>query len=162
MRASYCDGKTERWNAVRGAAFWFALLLSVVPSFRRLSAQVSFQLSLGPRYTTPLVHDSIVTAIDVRPALAPAVALAATTPIEPGWTAEGLADVSWSALERHDAGGPTVDLGSVTTLAVEVGMRRTLPAGLSCRLSVGGLKYLSGDQTGIFRDGSGGVFPLGG
>src|SRR5438093_4134574 len=38
----------------------------VLPSFRRLSAQVSLQLSLGARYTSTMVHDSIVTRSEER------------------------------------------------------------------------------------------------
>ncbi len=146
---------------VSAAGIWLALLLSVIPSFRRLSAQASVQLSLGARYTSTMVHDSIVTAIDVRPTLAPSLAVTAATAIEHGWTADGTIDVSWSTLERHDQGGPTVGLGSLTTLAVVIGVRRALAAGLAGRLAVGGLKYFPGENTGIFRDGSGGVFPLG-
>ena len=146
---------------VSAAGIWLALLLSVIPSFRRLSAQASVQLSLGARYTSTMVHDSIVTAIDVRPTLAPSLAVTAATAIEHGWTADGTIDVSWSTLERHDQGGPTVGLGSLTTLAVVIGIRRALAAGLAGRLAVGGLKYFPGESTGIFRDGSGGVFPLG-
>jgi len=146
---------------VSAAGIWLALLLSVIPSFRRLSAQASVQLSLGARYTSTMVHDSIVTAIDVRPTLAPSLAVTAATAIEHGWTADGTIDVSWSTLERHDQGGPTVGLGSLTTLAVVIGVRRALAAGLAGRLAVGGLKYFPGESTGIFRDGSGGVFPLG-
>ena len=146
---------------VSAAGIWLALLLSVIPSFRRLSAQASVQLSLGARYTSTMVHDSIVTAIDVRPTLAPSLAVTAATAIEHGWTADGTIDVSWSTLERHDQGGPTVGLGSLTTLAVVIGVRRALAAGLAGRLAVGGLKYFPGESTGICRDGSGGVFPLG-
>ena len=146
---------------VSAAGTWLALLLSVIPSFRRLSAQASVQLSLGARYTSTMVRDSIVTAIDVRPTLAPSLAVTAATAIEHGWTADGTIDVSWSTLERHDQGGPTVGLGSLTTLAVVIGVRRALAAGLAGRLAVGGLKYFPGESTGIFRDGSGGVFPLG-
>src|SRR6266508_1709918 len=65
------------------------LLLSASPPVRLsalsdLSAQLSLQPSLGLRYTSALVHDSIVTTVDVRPALAPALALTAATPLEPG------------------------------------------------------------------------------
>jgi len=148
------DGRTAR-------AVFALILLSISPTVR-LSAQVSLQAAAGVRYTSTLVHDSIVTGVDVRPRLAPAFSVTATTPIQHGWAVAGIADLSWSTLERHDQGGPTVDLGGLTTLAVEVGVRHPLVTGLSGRLVVGGLKYFPGNETGIFRDGSGGILPLGG
>lgn len=148
------DGRTV------GAALALAVL-SVSPAVR-LAAQISWSLAAGARYTTTMVHDSIVTPLDVRPALAPAFTLAAATPLQPGWSGEALLDVSWSALERHDQGGLTTGLGNVTTLAVAIGVRREFPAGLSARLAMGALKYFPASETGIFRQGSGGLFPLGG
>ncbi len=41
----------------------------------RLTAQASFSASLGARYTTTLVHDSIVAPFDVRIGLSPAAGL---------------------------------------------------------------------------------------
>ncbi len=136
------------------------LLIAATPYC--LTAQVSLHLAAGARYTSTLVHDSIVTPIDVRPALAPALAVTAAKPIRHDWSAEATLDFSWGALERHDQGAGTVDLGSLSTLALEVGFRRRLPAGFSARFAVGGLKYFSSNETGIFRAGSGGVFALGG
>ncbi|HEU5261875.1 MAG TPA: hypothetical protein VFU41_10705 [Gemmatimonadales bacterium] len=149
-----------RRSGGRAVGSCLALLLTVCPP-DRLSAQVTLQPSLGFRYTSTLVHDSIVSAIAVRPALAPALALTAATPIKPGWSAEATVDFSWSHLARHEAGA-TVELGGLSTLAVQFGFRRQLPAGLSGRFSVGGLKYLPSEQSGIFRAGAGGVFALGG
>jgi hypothetical protein len=143
-----------------GATLFLAVLC--ISATVRLSAQVTFQTAAGVRYTSTMVHDSIVTGVDVRPRLAPALSVTATTPIQHGWAVEGIADLSWSTLQRHDEGGPTVDLGGLTTLAVEVGVRHPLVTGLSGRLAVGGLKYFPGNETGIFRDGSGGILPLGG
>ncbi|HMJ59173.1 MAG TPA: hypothetical protein VK467_08555, partial [Gemmatimonadales bacterium] len=52
------------------------------------------------------------------------------------------------------------DAGSFTTVAFTVGLRREFVPGVSARAGVGGLRYLA-DQTGVFREGSGGIFPLG-
>jgi hypothetical protein len=140
-------------------AVLFLTVLSVGPTVR-LAAQVSFQAAVGVRYTSTMVHDSIVTAVDLRPTLAPTLSLAATAPMQHGWSAEGMVDVSWSTLERHDQGGPTVGLGGLATVAAAIGVRRPLAPGLSARLAIGGLKYFPGEQTGVFQGGSGGVFPL--
>ena len=138
-----------------------ALLLSAGPQIR-LSAQLLIQPSVGLRYTTTLVHDSIVTAFDVRPALAPAFVVTIATPLRQRWTAGAALDFVTSELRRHDANGTTADLGRLSALAVTVELWRELPHGFVIGAEVGGLKYLPADQTGIFRAGTGGVLALGG
>jgi hypothetical protein len=129
-----------------------------------LSAQVSVRLSAGARYTTTLVRDSIVTKFSVRPAIAPALALTAGTPLDTTgkWTVEAIIDWSHSDLVRHDQDGSTQSLGGLGTISVSVGMRRRLQSWLSARASVGGLKYLPASQSGIFSLGGGSLFALGG
>jgi hypothetical protein len=129
-----------------------------------LSAQVSVRLSAGARYTTTLVRDSIVTKFSVRPAIAPALALTAGTPLDTTgkWTVEAIIDWSHSDLVRHDQDGSTQSLGGLGTISVSVGMRRRLQSWLSARASVGGLKYLPVSQSGIFSLGTGSLFALGG
>lgn len=144
-----------------GSVSVLAGLLAVVPAFRHLAAQVSLHFSAGARYTSALVHDSIVTPFDVRPAIAPALAVTAATPLAGGWAAQATLDFSPSTLRRHDADGTTADLGRVSTLAFTVGLRRQLPAGITAGAGIGGLKYFPADETGIFRLGSGTVAGLG-
>jgi hypothetical protein len=153
------DGRTDR--RTDGRKMWLAIALVSVSPCVRLSAQLSLQPSLGLRYGSTLVHDSVVTGIDLRPALAPAAAVIAATPLKQGWSAEATVDFSWSALERHERGA-TIELGTLSALAVQLGFRRRLPAGLSARASIGGLKYLPSTRSGIFRSGAGGIFALGG
>ncbi|HEX4628248.1 MAG TPA: hypothetical protein VH137_05595 [Gemmatimonadales bacterium] len=148
--------RETRWRAVPLTGALLAVGLGAP-----LCAQLSVQLAGGVRATSTLVHDSIVTRVDVRPALEPSLAVAATVPLEARWSAEALLDVSWGSLERHDRGGPTVDLGRLGTVALEVGVRRPLFAGLSARIAVGALKYVPSGGTDLFRGSSGGVFPLG-
>jgi len=144
------DGMMVRWKAL--------LLLSIVPSFQ-LSAQVSFHIALGARYSSTLVHDSVVTAFDLRPALAPAFLVSARDELRPGWSADVTLDVTPSGMRRHERSG-SFDTGSFTAVAFTVGLRRQFAPGVSARAGVGGLRYLA-DQTGVFREGSGGIFPLG-
>lgn len=115
------------------------------------------QLSAGVRYASALVHDSIVTPFDVRPALAPAVTLAAVAPLQHAWAAQAALDYSRGTIERHDAGGSTVDLGSVTTLAFTVGLTHRLHSGFLATVAVGEIKYLPSEATGVFRSGSGAI-----
>jgi hypothetical protein len=134
------------------------VVLAVYPP-TRLTAQVSFHIALGARYSSTLVHDSLVTPLDLRPALAPALLVSLRDELRPGWSADATLDVSPSGLRRHETGG-SFDVGSVTAVAFTVGLRRHFAPGASARLGVGGLRYLA-SQTGVFREGSGGVFPLG-
>ena len=134
------------------------LVLAVGPS-GRLTAQVSFHVALGARYSSALVHDSIGTPVDLRPTIAPAFLVAARQVLNPRWSADITLDVAPSGLRRHETGG-SFDAGSVTTAAFTVGLRRALPWGLSGRAGFGALRYL-GASDGVFREGSGGLFPLG-
>ena len=135
------------------------IVLSAVWPSGRLAAQVSFHVALGARYSSTLVHDSIVTPFDLRPALAPALLLSVRDELRPGWSADATLDVSPSGLRRHEDSG-SFDAGSFTALAFTVGLQRQFAAGVSARVGVGGMRYAAG-QTGVFREGSGGIFPLG-
>jgi hypothetical protein len=118
-------------------------------------------VSAGARYSTALVRDSIVTPFDLHPALAPAVALTLTLPFERGWAAQVTLDFSTGAVRRHDAGETSTAFGRVSTAAFLVGLERRLPAGFSARIGVGGLKYIPGENSGMFRSGSGALTGLG-
>jgi hypothetical protein len=105
------------------------------------------------------VHDSLVQPFDLRPALAPALLVTVREELRPGWSVDGTIDVTPSSMRRHE-GSQTFDAGSFAALAFTVGVRREISAGLSARAGIGALKYAAG-QTGLFREGSGGLFPLG-
>ncbi len=137
------------------------LFLLVAGSATHLTAQTSFHATLGVRYTSSLVHDSIVTPLDVRADLAPALTGAVDLPLSGPWKLELLADVSTSPVRRHDAGGFTAPITRVWTVGVAVGLRRRLRAWLEGRGAVGGMKYLPAASVGVFSSGSGGVIPFG-
>jgi hypothetical protein len=121
----------------------------------RLSAQVSVHLSAGARYTSTLVHDSLgVDAIDTRPRIGPAFTAGVSTPLEERWSVEALLDFSTSGLESS-FDGATTDLGSLGALAFAVVVHRRIAGPLTARLGVGALKYLPGEDEGIFRSGAG-------
>ncbi len=141
-----------------GATTLIAFGLTGYPT-TRLTAQVSFHLAAGVRYSSILVHDSIVAPVDLQPALAPTLLLTVRGALKSGWAADATLDLSPSGLRRHEAGG-TFDAGSFTAVAFTVGLCRTVIPGLAARVGAGGLTY-SADQTGVFREGSGGLFPLG-
>jgi hypothetical protein len=125
----------------------------------RLTAQVSFHVSVGARYTSTMVHDSIGGPFDVRPALAPALLVIVRSELKLGWSVDGSIDVSPSSLQRHETTG-TFDAGTFTAIAFTIGLRREIEWGLSGRAGIGALKYAAPDR-GLFREGSGGLFPIG-
>jgi hypothetical protein len=146
------------WRSGRATAAIAAALTTCPPG--PLTAQVAFELSAGVRYSSTLVHDSIVTPLDVRPDVAPALTGAVDLPLTPPWKLEVLADLSTSTLRRHDAGGGTVPITRVWMFGVSVGLRRQLNPWLEGRAAVGGLKYLPAASIGLFSAGSG-LMPYG-
>jgi hypothetical protein len=120
---------------------------------------MSFHATLGARYSSTLVHDSIVTPLDVRADVGPMLVLSAALPLAGPWKLELLTDLATSPLRRHDAGSATT-IARVWTLGVSVGLRRRLEPWLEGRAAVGGLKYVAPGSVGLFSAGSG-VIPYG-
>jgi len=145
---------------VKSPAVVCAALLLASPGPRRLGAQVSVAVTAGVRYSSTIVHDSIVTPLDVRPALAPAFSAAFGFPLNGPWRVEALIDVSTSALQVH-SGAAVTDATHLTLLSFGVGLRRRFEPWLSGRLAVGGLSYLPAGDIGLFHDGTGGLAPFG-
>lgn len=116
--------------------------------------------SLALRYGTPLVHDSIVTALDVAQRLGVALGGGVATPVQRGWSGEAAVDLTFTGIERRQ-GGSAVDLGSLRTLAVTAAVRRQLAPLVSARVGIGALFYLPSDESGIFRSGTDGATPVG-
>jgi hypothetical protein len=125
-----------------------------------LEAQTSFHATLGARYSSTLVHDSIVTPLDVRADVGPMLTGSVALPLSGPWRLELLTGLSTSALRRHDAGGATATISRLWILGVAVGLRRQLEPWLQGRMAVGGLKYLPSGTVGLFSAGSG-VIPYG-
>lgn len=147
-------------TGVKPRTIALALVFLMEGPLRTLAAQASVHATLGARYTSTLVHDSIVTPLDVRPDVAPALTAAVDLPLAPPWKLELLADLTTSTLRRHDAGGDTAPITRVWMLGVSVGLRRQLNPWLEGRAAVGGLKYLPAASIGLFSAGSG-LMPYG-
>jgi hypothetical protein len=137
----------------------WALLLARPPE--SLAGQVSLSASLGARYTTTLTHDSIVSPFDVRLGIAPALTVVVGLPLETPWTADGVLDLSYGLVSRHDQGGSAAAITHVTILTLGVALRRDLRHGFSASAGAGLLAYLPAERIGIFRDGGGPVVPMG-
>lgn len=136
-----------------------------------LAAQVSVRFSLGGRYSTALVRDqlvvpidtgpvrdSLVVPIDLHPALAPTLQLSVRNQFKGPWTGDVTIDMSSSKLKRHESGND-FDAGSLTAVALTVGLHHDLVANIGVRVGIGGLVY-SGSDLGVFQRGSGGILPL--
>ncbi|HET8713450.1 MAG TPA: hypothetical protein VFM23_07185 [Gemmatimonadales bacterium] len=149
---------TARRPDCRTALVAGLLLLAVGPSGHPAVAQVSVRLSLGARYSTALVKDSIVVPVELRPNVAPAISLSVRDELRGPWTADATLEISPTGLKRSES-GTRADAGSFTAIAFTLGLRRELHAGLAARLGAGGLVY-SASQSGVFQRGSGGVLPL--
>ena len=138
-----------------------ALALASAAPPRDATAQVTMSASLGARYTSPLVRDSIVTPFDVRLGIAPALTLGASLPLRAPWTAVVSLDLSYGAVSRHDQDGTVAPITHATTLTLGVELERDLRHGFSATIGAGLLKYLPSERTGIFRDGGGAILPVG-
>lgn len=144
----------RRW---RGSVLCAAALLPATAS-----AQVALHVGLGARGSGTLVHDSIVTGLQLRPAVAPAFGVTMALAAPGGWTGDVALDVSWSALRLHASDGAQTDLGGLTTFTFAAGLRRALAPGLGARFTVGGVRYLPAREEGVFRGGANELFPLAG
>ena len=133
------------------------LVLAVWPS-ARLAAQVSVRASLSARFSTPLVRDSIVVPITLKPGVGPALQLSVRDDLRGPWTGDIALDVTHASLKREES-GTTFDAGSFTATALTFGLRHELPKRLAARLGLGGLIYMT-ENTGVFQQGNGGIFPL--
>lgn len=134
-------------------------LLIACPTFP-LVAQGSLHVTLGARYTSTLVHDSIATPLDVRADLAPSLTGGARLPLSGPWRLDLLFDLSTSPVRRHLSDGSSAAITRVWMLGVAVGLQRQLESWLEGRLAVGALKYLPATSIGLFRDGAG-ITPYG-
>ena len=133
------------------------LLVSAVwPS--GLAGQVSLHASIGARYSTSLVKDSVVVPIDLRPTLAPVVQLGVRDAFPGPWTGDATLDISHAELDLRESGS-SVSTGSATNVALTLGLRRSLGHGVAARLGFGGLIY-SASAPGVFNEGNGGLMPL--
>jgi len=127
-------------------------LLALCPTIP-LQGQVVIHTAVAARYTSTLVHDSIVAALDVRADIAPSLTAGAELPLTGPWRLDLLVDVSTSPVRRHLADGSSAPITRLWMIEVGIGLRRQLEPWLTGRLAVGALKYLPAASIGLFRDG---------
>ncbi len=134
------------------------ILASAAGPSGRLAGQLSLHASLGARYSTTLVKDSVVVPIELQPTLAPVVQLSVRDAFPGPWTGDATLDISHAGLDRRESGS-SVSAGSATNVALTLGLRRSLGHGVAARLGFGGLIY-SASAPGVFNNGNGGLMPL--
>jgi hypothetical protein len=129
-----------------------ALLLLALPA--GLSAQARVTARVGAAWSSTLVEDEIRAdeSIDLQAGIAPTLLLGADLPLTP----KNRVGVEL-ALARSDAevdeGGATSTLTSLTTATLTLGFDGQLRAPFRLRAAFGAIKYLPGEETGVFREG---------
>lgn len=160
MRNRRFGGGAAGRSGQRTPAVLMALTALTALPTDRLAAQWTFHASLGARYGTPLVRDSIVNPVELRQGIGLTLGGGVATPVQDGWSGEGAIDVTFGGIRRAES-GETVDLGDVTTIGFSVAVRRELRSGLTARAGAGALYYLPGEKRGVFAAGANDATPIG-
>lgn len=138
------------------------LLAALLPAGAgRLHAQTEYYARVGAVGATRLVRDVIVDEITVRQSIAPMLALGGSLPIGPRGYRAGLETTLASGKFHSSEGGGDIDLGTLRTGTLLIGVEGPLATGLRWRAGVGGLHYWPADKEGIFRSGGASRFLAG-
>ena len=129
------------------------LLLTLAGSATALHAQVDYNARLGVTWATALVRDNVIDEIEVQQKLAPTLALGVALPIAPRYRAGLELALATSGYQSEEDGGTTVDLGTLRTGAITLGLDGPVAHGLGWRAGVGLLGYLPTEDQGIFLRG---------
>ena len=128
-----------------------ALLLQPV-NLSPLAAQTDYYARVGATFSTAIVKDQIIDEIEVKPGLAPTLALGVALPIAPRYRA-GLEASLTSSGYKSEEPGAEADLGTIRTSAVTLGLDGPVASMVRWRAAVGILRYWPSEETGIFLQG---------
>ena len=121
------------------------LLLILAGGETALHAQVDYNARVGATWATALVRDDIINEIEVQQKLAPTLVLGVALPIAPLYRAGLELALATSGYQSKEDGGETVDLGTLRTGTITLGLdgpvsqwpslagRSRTPAILACR-----------------------------
>jgi hypothetical protein len=129
-----------------------SLLLLACPG--TVTAQLRLTAGAGVTWSSTLVEDEIRAdePITLEAGIAPTLMLGASLPLTP----KNLVGVEL-ALARSDAevddAGSTSTLTSLTTATITVGFDGGIAEAVRWRVGFGAIKYLPGEETGVFREG---------
>ena len=129
------------------------LVLTTAGGAPALHAQVDYNARLGVTWATTLIRDNVINTIEVRQKLAPTLVLGAALPIAPLYRAGLELALATSGYRSKEAGATTVDLGTVRTGAITLGLDGPISPGLRWRAGVGLLRYWPTEDRGIFLQG---------
>ena len=129
------------------------LVLVIAGGVPALHAQVDYNARLGVTWATALLHDDVINEIEVRQKLAPTLALGVSLPIAPLYRAGLELALATSGYQSEETGGATVDLGTVRTSSITLGLDGPVSRGLRWRAGVGLLRYWPTEERGIFLRG---------
>ena len=129
------------------------LILALAGGVPALHAQVDYNARVGVIWATPLLRDDVINEIEVRQKLGPTLVLGASLPIAPRYRAGLELGLGTSGYRSKESGGTTVDLGTVRTGAITLGLEGPISRGLHWRAGAGLLRYLPTEDRGIFLRG---------
>ncbi len=129
-----------------------ALLLLALPA--GLSAQARYTARVGATWSSTLVEDEIRAdqPISLEAGIAPTLVLGADLPLTPKNRVGVELALARSDSEVEDA-GTTSTLTSLTTATITIGFDGQIRAPFRLRAGFGAIKYLPGEETGVFREG---------
>lgn len=129
-----------------------ALLLLALPA--GLSAQARYTARVGATWSSTLVEDEIRAdqPISLDAGIAPTLVLGADLPLTPKNRVGVELALARSDAEVEDA-GTTSTLTSLTTATITVGFDGVVREPVRWRAAFGAIKYLPGEDTGVFREG---------
>jgi hypothetical protein len=132
---------------------WLPLVLAALAGpVAPLRAQTDFYGRLGLTFSTDLTRDVVFQEIEVRPGLAPTLALGASLSMTPT-SRVGLEGSLTTASYHSKEGGVTTDLGTLRTGSILLMLEGPLAWRLSWRGGVGLIHYWPTEDTGIFFHG---------
>ena len=129
------------------------LVLTVAGGAPALHAQVDYNARLGVTWATALLHDDVITEIEIRQKLAPTLVLGAALPIAPLYRAGLELALATSGYQSKETGATTVDLGTVRTSSITLGLDGPISRGLGWRAGAGLLRYWPTEDQGVFLRG---------
>jgi hypothetical protein len=129
------------------------LILTIAGGAAALHAQVDYNARVGVTWATALLRDAVINEIEVRQKLAPTLVLGAALPIAPLYRAGLELALATSGYQSKETGATTVDLGTLRTGSITLGVDGPVFPGLRWRAGAGLLRYWPSDRQGIFLRG---------
>jgi len=142
-----------------------ALLLTglILPSALAAQSSSTFYAGLGATWSSKLVEDDIVSdVITTQPALGPTILLGGATEVFPRYDVDIELQFTSGSYSADTKGKSSTDLGTLRTFSATLGLDGPLfKPPFRWRASVGVLKYLPTEDTGMFLQGGPLEFLLG-